>query len=96
MDLYKKLDGKADRKVEVILVNYDINQKSMDKYLTKSKINFPGLKQSETKTNFINQIQKVENSLPAIVLADASGKVIDSATGADCNKIIAKIPSLMK
>lgn len=96
VELYKTIDGNPKRNVEIILIDYDINQRGMDKYLTKSKINFPGLKQAETESNFASTLQKIESSLPAIVLADANGKVLQFATGKDCSKVVAKVRSLMQ
>ena len=68
MDAYKKLDGKKDRKVEVILMDYDTNQKGMDKYMTKSKINFPGLKRKLTETSPLTKAHQTK-VLPTVVLA---------------------------
>ena len=63
--------------VEYILMNYDDSQKAMDKYMVKSKINFPALKHSETKTNALATFHKTE-FLPTVVLASAEGKVIST------------------
>ena len=97
VDAYKALDGKKDRKVEVILMNYDSDQKGMDKYMLKSKINFPGLKNKETKGNFLSKIYPAE-ALPSAVIADANGKVIASGVGGAeiAKKVIAKMKQLAK
>lgn len=95
VDAYKSLDGKKDRKVEVILLNYDTDQKKMDKYLVDSKINFPGLKQAETEKSYLSKIKPIEG-LPTIVIADADGKVVASGVGAESEKMIAKMKELAK
>ncbi len=95
MDAYKSLDGKKGRKVEVILLDYDTSQKAMDKYLVKSKINFPGLKQAETEKNYLSKIKAIEG-LPTIVIADANGKVVASGVGQECEKVITKMKQLAK
>lgn len=95
VDAYKKLDGKKDRKVEVILMDYDTNQKGMDKYMTKSKINFPGLKQAETEKSFLSKVFPVEG-LPTLVIADANGKVVASGVGQECLKVVGKMKELAK
>ncbi len=95
VEFYKGLDGKKDRKLEIVLVNHDSNQKGMDQYMTKSKINFPGLKHSESNKNALATATKVEY-LPTIVLTDANGKVVASGYGADCAKVIAKAKAVAK
>ena len=96
VEQYKALDGKKDRKVEFILIDHDINQRGMDKYLVKSKINFPGLKQSETENGFLTKIKPVTGGLPMVVITDANGKVKEFATEQNCKALVAKIPSLTK
>ncbi len=91
VDAYKKVAGKKDRKVEIILVDHDTNQKAMDKYMVKSKINFPGLKRSETEKNLLSQIVKIEY-LPTVILADANGKLISN----DEAKVMSKLKELTK
>ena len=95
MDAYKSLDGKPGRKVEVIHVNHDTNQKAMDKYLVKGNINFPGLKQAETAKTPLVSLAPFE-ALPAMVITDANGKVVSSGEGKDCAKVLAKMKSLAK
>ena len=96
MEAYKDLDGKSNRKVEAILVNHDTNQKAMDKYMTKGKVNFPGLQRAESEKNLLTSISNLK-ALPTMVIADANGKVIMRAEGVDdCEKAIAKMKSLAK
>ena len=76
-------------------MNYDSDQKTMDKYLVKSQINFPGLKQAETEKNFLATIFTVAG-LPSMVLADADGKVVMSGVGGETSKVIAKMKELSK
>ena len=95
MAAYAKLEGKKERNLEVVHVNHDTSQKAMDKYLVKSKINFPGLKQSETTENLLAKIPEVESlNLPTLVIADADGKVILSGSGPECDQVIAKMKKL--
>jgi hypothetical protein len=91
VDAYKKLDGKKDRKIEIVHVNYDANQKGLEKYLKKSKINFPALKLSETKTSALATIHPTKY-LPTVVLANANGKVIST----DLSAALAKLKELSK
>ena len=91
VDAYKKLAGKKDRKIEIVHVNYDTNQKALDKYLKKSKINFPALKHSENKTNALATFHKTE-FLPTVVLANSSGKVIST----DLATVLAKLKEASK
>lgn len=89
VDAYK---NKGDN-VEYILMNYDDNQKAMDKYLVKSKINFPGLKNAERDKSFLTKIFPTE-ALPTLVIADSNGKVISSGVGAEVANVLAKAKKL--
>lgn len=89
VDAYKK---KGDN-VEYILMNYDDNQKGMDKYLVKSKINFPGLKVGEREANYLSKIYPVKG-FPSLIIADANGKVVSSGIGPEVEKVLAKVKTL--
>lgn len=90
VDAYKK--NKAGN-VEFILMNYDDNQKAMDKYLVKSKITFPGLKHAERESNYLSKVFDVKG-FPSIAIVDANGKLVTSGIGAECASVIKKISKL--
>ncbi len=91
VDAYKSKKGND---VEFILMNYDDSQKGMDKYMVKSKINFPGLKNGERESNYLSKVFETKG-LPTLVIADADGKVISSGVGGpEISKVIAKIKTL--
>ena len=91
VDAYKSKKG---NNVEFILMNYDDSQKSMDKYMVKSKINFPGLKNGERESNYLSKVFEAKG-LPSLVVTDANGKVISSGVGGiKISKVLAKIKTL--
>jgi len=91
VDAYKSKKG---NNVEFILMNYDDSQKGMDKYMVKSKINFPGLKNGERESNYLSKVFEAKG-LPSLVVADANGKVISSGVGGtEISKVLAKIKTL--
>jgi hypothetical protein len=79
--------------VEYILMNYDDSQKAMDKYLVKSKINFPGLKIADRDANYLTTVFPAEG-FPSLVIIDANGKVLSSGTGPKVSKVLAKVKKL--
>lgn len=84
---------KKGSNVEFILMNYDDNQKAMDSYLVKSKINFPGLKNGERDSNYLSKVFAVK-AFPSIAIVDANGKLVTSGVGAQCASVIKKISKL--
>ena len=79
--------------VEYILMNYDDSQKAMDKYMVKSKINFPGLKNGDRDANYLTKVFPAEG-FPSLVISDANGKVVSSGTGPTVSKVLAKVKQL--
>ena len=74
-------------------MNYDDSQKAMDKYLVKSKINFPGLKIADRAANYLTTVFPAEG-FPSLVIIDANGKVLSSGTGPKVSKVLAKVKKL--
>jgi len=91
--LVKAYSQRTSGNVEYILMNYDDNQKAMDKYMVKNKINFPGLKVGERDANYLTKVFPAEG-FPSLVIIDANGKVLSSGIGPAVSKVLAKVKKL--
>lgn len=83
--LYK--DAGADRKFEIILVSYDEDDKSLEGYMKKSKMEWPALKVSERDS--VEKLTKVGETgfIPNAVALTPDGKLITN----DLKEVEAKL-----
>ena len=88
--IYK--DAGKDRKFEVVLVSYDDDDKAGGKYMTKSKMQWPGVKVSENEN--IKKLTDIGASqfIPNTLLMTPDGKLIDN----DVQKVLARLKKMSK
>ncbi len=88
--IYK--DAGKKRNFEVVLVSYDDNDKAGAKYMTKSKMEWPGVKVSEVEN--IKELTKIGPSefIPHAVLMTPEGKLVENKVP----KVMAKLKELSK
>ena len=79
-----------DRKFEIVLFGYDSDQKSLEKYLKKSKMAFPAVNKADMSK--VAELAEVGNTgfFPCTVLLTPDGKMVDN----DLSKVVQKLKSL--
>ena len=75
--LYKQAGAK--RSYEIILIGYDDDQKAHEKYMSKSKMEWAGLKMS-AKKDILKKLVPASEFLPNLVMMDGDGKIIAKNT----------------